>query len=96
METTKDDEPIVATGDSEPPAEFQRRLLACWQGIDTLVLGLAERYDLTVILRALAEHTGMALLALMQCRTGGAVQALYLINRMESNAFPKEQQGATP
>jgi hypothetical protein len=88
METTKDDGPTVPTGGGEPQAEFQRRLLECWQGIDTLVLGLAERYDLMVILSALAEHTGTGLLALMQRPTSGALQALHLINRMEGNAFP--------
>ena len=88
MDTTKEDEPNVVIGGDDPQTEFQRRLLACWQGIDTLVFGLAERYDLMVILSALAEHTGTGLLALMQRPTSGAPQALYLINRMEGNAFP--------
>jgi hypothetical protein len=95
MDTTKDDEPNVVIGGDDPQTEFQRRLLACWQGIDTLVLGLAERYDLMVILSALAEHTGTGLLALMRRRAGGALQALHLINRMEGNAFQncsREQQ----
>jgi hypothetical protein len=91
MDTTKDDDSAVAGDGSDPQAEFPRRLLACWRGIDTLVLGLAERYDLMVILSALAEHTGIGLLALMKSRKGGALHALYLINRMEGRAFPDSE-----
>lgn len=88
METRKEGEPTAVIGGGEPQADFQRQLLACWQNIDTLVLGLAERYDLMVILSALAEHTGTGLLALSRHQAVGPTQALYLITRMESNAFP--------
>jgi hypothetical protein len=87
MDTRKDDEPTAVIGSDYAKGEFQSRLLACCQAIDELVLGLAARYDLVVILRALAEHTGTGLLALVQRGTGGALQARHLINRMESNTF---------
>lgn len=90
MDMEKDDELTAISASDYPQSEFEGRLLACWQGIDALVLGLAERYDLVVILSALAEHTGAGLLALMRYRTGGAPQALRLIHRMENNAFPND------
>jgi len=90
MDTEKDDELTAVIAGDYPQSEFQNRVLACWQGIDALVLGLAERYDLVVILSALAEHTGAGLLALMRHRAGGALQALRLIHRMENNAFPND------
>jgi hypothetical protein len=89
MDTKKDEATVVIGGD-DPQGEFQSRLLACWQSIDALVFVLAERYDLMVILRALAEHAGVGLLALMQHRKGGALQALRIINRMEKNAFQND------
>jgi hypothetical protein len=92
MDTRKDEQAAVVIGGDYPQAEFQSRLLACWQGIDVLVFGLAERYDLVVILRALAEHTGTGLLALVQRGTGGALQARHLIRRIENSAF---RNGAT-
>jgi hypothetical protein len=87
MDTTKDDESAAVIGGDYPQGEFQSRLLSCRQGIDVLVLGLAERYDLMVILKALAEHTGTGLQALVQRGTGGALQAQRLISRIENNAF---------
>ena len=90
MDTEKDDELTAIIAGDYPQSEFESRLLACWQGIDALVLGLAERYDLMAILRALAEHMGTGLLALTQHRTGGVLQALRLIHRMENNAFPND------
>ena len=96
MEATKEGKPTVETGGGDSQAEFQRSLMACWQSIDALVLALAARYDLMVILSALAEHTGTGLQTLMQCSTGGAPQALHLISRMESNAFTSDTKGARP
>jgi len=87
METMTDDEPAGVIGGGAPQADFQRRLLACWRDIDTVVLGLAERYDLMVILRALAEYTGSGLITLMQRQTGGAPRAVYLIGRLEVRAL---------
>ena len=90
MDTTQDDEAAAVIGSGYSPGDFQSRLLACWQGIDALVLALAGRYDLVVILSALAEHTGTGLLALMRYQPVGAPQVLRLIHRMQSNAFPND------
>jgi hypothetical protein len=87
MNTPKNDEPTAVIAGDDLQGEFQRRLLACWQGIDAMVIELAERYDLMVIISALAEHTGTGLQALAQRETGGALQAQRLIGRIESNAF---------
>lgn len=92
MDEKGNDVTSAATGEC-PAEQFQSRLLACWQSIDALVIELAAHYDLVVILRALAEHTGTGLLALANHRGGGALQARHLIGRIEEKAFRSEVGG---
>jgi hypothetical protein len=94
MDTTKGNEPPTIVGGDYPQGEFHCRLLACWQGIDALVFGLAERYDFVVILRALAEHTGTGLQLLYNAdrrRTAGA--ASHQSHRKQR--VPEQKHGAT-
>ena len=54
---------------------FDASLLACVEDINKLLPGLSRRYDLTVIMTALAEHVGSALKVLMHKQVCDALQA---------------------
>ena len=78
------------------PESFDESLLACVEDINKLLPGLGRRYELTVILSALAEHVGSALKVLMQKKVCNAQQAQQVIKNIESSAFlaKAEQQKA--
>jgi hypothetical protein len=66
---------------------FDESLLECVEDINKLLPGLGRRYDMTVILSALAEHVGSALKALMLRKVCDARQARQVIKNIESAAF---------
>jgi inhibitor of KinA sporulation pathway (predicted exonuclease) len=66
---------------------FDESLLACVEDINKLLPGLSRRYDLTVIMTALAEHVGSALKVLMHKQVCDARQAQRVIKNIESSAF---------
>ena len=66
---------------------FDESLLACVEDINKLLPGLARRYDMTVIMSALAEHLGSALKVLMLRKICDARRAQRLIENIESSAF---------
>ncbi|HEY0341643.1 MAG TPA: hypothetical protein VGC34_12610 [Steroidobacteraceae bacterium] len=66
---------------------FNESLLACVEDINKLLPGLSRRYDLTVIMTALAEHVGSALKVLMHKQVCDARQAQRVIRNIESSAF---------
>src|ERR1700748_3385222 len=63
---------------------FDASLLACVEDINKLLPGLSRRYDLTVIMTALAEHVGSALKVLMHKQVCDALQARRVIKNIES------------
>ena len=66
---------------------FDESLVACVEDINKLLPELGRRYDMTVIMSALAEHLGSALKVLMLRKICDARQAQQLIKNIESSAF---------
>jgi hypothetical protein len=66
---------------------FDKSLLACVEDINKLLPELGRRYDMTVVMSALAEHLGSALKVLMLRKVCDARQAQQVIKNIESSAF---------
>jgi hypothetical protein len=78
---------------------FQRGLLACVRDINKLLPGLSRRYDMVVIISALAEHMGSALRILIRRKVCDVRQAQLIIQHIEGTAFLGEKAqtpGSTP
>ena len=73
---------------------FNQSLLKCVEDINKLLPGLGRRYDMTVIMGALAEHLGSALKVLLLKKVCDARQVHQVIKNIESSAFP--QKSAQP
>jgi len=83
------------TGNSSAavPEAFNSSLLQCVDDINKLLPGLGRRYDMTVILGALAEHLGSALKVLMLKKVCDAQQVHRVIRSIETSTFqPKSAQ----
>jgi hypothetical protein len=75
------------TGNAQGREAFQKSLLECVQDINKLLPGLSHRYDMTVIISALAEHVGAALQVLIRKNICDARQAGLIIKQIEGSAF---------
>ncbi|MDB6046888.1 MAG: hypothetical protein JWM63_5439 [Gammaproteobacteria bacterium] len=78
---------------------FQSGLLACVRDINELLPGLSRRYDMVVIISALAEHMGSALRILIRRKVCDVRQARLIIQHIEGTAFLGERAqtpGSTP
>jgi hypothetical protein len=78
---------------------FQSGLLACVRDINELLPGLSRRYDMVVIISALAEHMGSALRILIRRKVCDVRQARLIIQHIEGTAFLGEgaqTPGSTP
>ena len=87
------------TGNSsaaEPSEAFNASLLQCVEDINKLLPGLARRYDMTVIMSALAEHVGSALKALLQKKVCDTRQVHQVIKNIENSAFLKKSAQPKP
>jgi hypothetical protein len=70
---------------------FQRGLLACVRDINKVLPGLSRRYDMVVIISALAEHMGSALRILIRRKVCDVRQARLIIQHIEGTAFLREK-----
>lgn len=79
------------TGNSSTAEDgsFNQSLLECVDDINKLLPGLGHRYDMTVIMGALAEHLGSALKVLLLKKVCDAQQVHRVIKNIESSAFPQ-------
>jgi len=68
---------------------FEKDLYACVADINKLLPGLSRRYDMAVVVTAMAEHVGSALKVLMRAKLCNARQADLAIQRIEDCAFPE-------
>lgn len=87
------------TGNSsaaEPSEAFNASLLQCVEDINKLLPALARRYDMTVIMSALAEHVGSALKALLQKKVCDIRQVNQVIKNIEASAFLKKSAQPKP
>ena len=81
---------------TEEPGAFNKNLVACVADINELLPPLGRRYDVTVIISALAEHVGSALKVLMLRNICDARQVRKVIQNIEQSAFmPKAAQPET-
>lgn len=72
---------------------FDESLVACVADINELLPPLGRRYDMTVIISALAEHVGSALKILMLRNVCDGRQVSRIIQNIEQSAFaPKSAQ----
>jgi hypothetical protein len=87
------------TGNSsvaEPSEAFNASLLQCVEDINKLLPGLARRYDMTVIMSALAEHVGSALKALLHKKVCDIRQVHQVIENIQAAAFLKKSAQPKP
>ena len=70
---------------------FGDGVVACSQDISKILPSLTRRYDVTVVVNALAEHVGSALRILVRRKACDAEQARLAISRIESTAFPSRK-----
>lgn len=72
---------------------FDENLVACVADINELLPPLGHRYDMTVIISALAEHVGSALKVLRLRNVCDGRQVRRIIQNIEQSAFaPKTVQ----
>lgn len=84
------------TGNSSAaaPENFNERLLDCVDDINKLLPGLGRRYELTVILSALAEHLGSALQVLLTRKVCNAQQVHQVLQNIETSTFLRKSAQA--
>ena len=80
------------TGNSSAAASetFNESLLECVEDINKLLPRLGRRYDMTVIMSALAEHVGSALKVLLLKEVCDAQQVRQVLKNIETSAFLKQ------
>jgi hypothetical protein len=90
---------MAGNSSAEGQEAFQKSLLECVQDINKLLPGLSSRYDVTVIIGAMAEHVGAALQVLLRKNLCDERQAGKVIEQIEGSAFiatPAEAKPARP
>jgi hypothetical protein len=66
---------------------FHESLLACVEDINALLPGLSHRYEMPVIIDAMAEHVGSAVWVLLRKKLCDTRQAALIIKQLEGTAF---------
>ena len=84
------------TGNSSEaaPETFNESLLDCVEDINKLLPRLGRRYDMTVIMSALAEHVGSALKVLLMKKVCDAQQVHRVLENIETSAFLRKSAQA--
>ena len=70
--------------------DFENRVLECQKDLNRLLPGLSLRYEMPVIIGAMAEHVGAAIWALRNKKLCDTRQANLAIEHLEVAAFPAE------
>jgi hypothetical protein len=78
---------MAANFGATEPGPFKESLVACVADIADLLPPLGKRYDMTVIISALAEHVGSALKVLMLRNICDTRQVRQIIKNIEISAF---------
>jgi hypothetical protein len=88
---------MAVNSSATEPGTFDESLVACVADINELLPPLGRRYDMTVIISALAEHVGSALKVLMLRNICDVRQVRQVIKNIEQSAFaPKTTGSDTP
>jgi hypothetical protein len=84
------------TGNSSAAASetFNESLLECVEDINKLLPRLGRRYDMTVIMSALAEHVGSALKVLLMKKVCDAQQVHRVLENIQTSAFLRKSAQA--
>ncbi len=80
-------------GENMPP--FHQSLLECVEDINALLPRLSRRYEMPVIIDAMAEHVGSAMQVLLRKKLCDSRHAGQLIKQLEGAAFmsaPREPE----
>jgi 5'-deoxynucleotidase YfbR-like HD superfamily hydrolase len=80
-------------------AAFHDEMEACVADLNVLVPDLTRRYDITIIMSAMAEQVGAALQALRRKKVNDDRQTALAIERIEKRAFgpyPAEAKAEEP
>jgi hypothetical protein len=94
--STKREVDMAVNSSATEPGTFDESLVACVADINELLPPLGRRYDMTVIISALAEHVGSALKVLMLRNICDVRQVRQVIKNIEQSAFaPKTTQTET-
>jgi len=84
---------MAVNSSTTEPGPFKENLVACVADIADLLPPLGRRYEMTVIISALAEHVGSALKVLLLRHICDARQVRQIIKNIEDCAFvPKPAQ----
>src|SRR5690242_1813097 len=71
-------------------SKFESALIACVEDVSLLLPALAERYDVLVVISALADHVGTAVQILVKRQVCDTRQARLLIKRIEDIALVRK------
>ena len=71
-------------------SKFESALFACVEDVSLLLPALAERYDVLVVISALADHVGTAVQILVKRQVCDTRQARLLIKRIEDIALVRK------
>ena len=72
--------------------EFQKSVTACVEDLNGLLPGLSLRYDMPVIIGAMAEHVGLAIWALRHENLCDMTHASLAVQHLECAAFAGESR----
>jgi hypothetical protein len=81
---------MTGTSSAVTSETFNESLLECVEDINKLLPRLGRRYDMTVIMSALAEHVGSALKVLLLKEVCDAQQVRQVLKNIETSAFLKQ------
>jgi hypothetical protein len=89
MDMMNDDSasPAIDSDGSHTFNQFESALFDCMDDFGLLLPGLAGRYDVMVVIRALAEHIGAAVQVLLKRQICDTTRARLLIKRIEGRAL---------
>jgi hypothetical protein len=73
---------------------FHESLLACVEDINAMLPGLSHRYEMPVIIDAMAEHVGSAVQVLLRKKLCDRRQADLIIKQLEGAAFMNDPEKA--
>ena len=73
---------------------FNQSLLKCVEDINKLLPRLGRRYDMAVVMSALAEHVGSALQVLLMKKICDAQQVRKVLDNIETSTFLRKSAQA--
>ena len=85
---------MAANSSATEPGTFDESLVACVADINELLPPLGRRYDMTVIISALAEHVGSALKVLLMKKICDAQQVRKVLDNIETSTFLRKSAQA--